>query len=72
MFTQRVVPGVHRGEDASVNWYLLQDGDRLTLVDAGVPASWKTPDAEQSRRGRCRVPRVAREHPLLKIDHAAP
>lgn len=42
MFIRDVVPGVHRGEDANVNWYLLQEGDRLTLVDAGVPASWKT------------------------------
>lgn len=42
MFTKDVVPGVHRGEDANVNWYLLQEGDRLTLVDAGVPASWST------------------------------
>lgn len=42
MFTRSVVPGVHRGEDANVNWYLLQEDDRLTLIDAGVPASWKT------------------------------
>ena len=42
MFTRDVVPGVHRGQDADVNWYLLQEGDRLTLVDAGVPASWRT------------------------------
>ena len=34
--------GVHRGQDATVNWFLLQDGGRLTLVDAGVPHSWRT------------------------------
>ncbi len=42
MFTRDVVPGVHRGEDAYTNWYLLQEGERLTLVDAGVPSSWAT------------------------------
>lgn len=42
MFTRDVVPGVHRGEDANTNWYLLQEGDRLTLVDAGVPTTWRT------------------------------
>lgn len=45
MFTRDVVPGVHRGEDANTNWYLLQEGERLTLVDAGVPASWRTLEA---------------------------
>jgi glyoxylase-like metal-dependent hydrolase (beta-lactamase superfamily II) len=40
MLQTRVADGVHRAEDADTNWYLVQDGDRLTLVDAGVPASW--------------------------------
>jgi len=35
-----VAPGVHRIEDAFTNWYLVEDGDRLTVVDAGVPSSW--------------------------------
>lgn len=35
-----VADGVHRIEDAYCNWYLLEDGDRLTIVDAGVPTSW--------------------------------
>ncbi len=42
MFTRDVVPGVHRAEDANTNWYLLQEGDRLTMIDAGVPTSWRT------------------------------
>jgi glyoxylase-like metal-dependent hydrolase (beta-lactamase superfamily II) len=33
-------PGVHRVADAYTNWYLLEDGGRLTVVDAGVPTSW--------------------------------
>jgi glyoxylase-like metal-dependent hydrolase (beta-lactamase superfamily II) len=35
-----VAEGVHRIEDAFTNWYLIEDGGRLTIVDAGVPASW--------------------------------
>jgi glyoxylase-like metal-dependent hydrolase (beta-lactamase superfamily II) len=36
-----VAPGVHRIEHAFTNFYLLEDGDRLTLVDAGVPTAWE-------------------------------
>ena len=34
--------GIHRVEDAYVNWYLVEDGQRLTVVDTGHPASWKS------------------------------
>ena len=37
---QQVGPGVHRYADGLVNWYVLEDGGRLTLVDAGWPRSW--------------------------------
>jgi glyoxylase-like metal-dependent hydrolase (beta-lactamase superfamily II) len=32
-----VVPHVHRLGSPVVNWYAVEDGDRLTVVDAGVP-----------------------------------
>src|SRR3712207_345714 len=35
-----VAEGVHRIEDAYTNWYLIEDGGRLTVVDTGVPTSW--------------------------------
>lgn len=35
-------PGIHRIEDASVNWYLVEDDSGLTVVDAGVPRSWRS------------------------------
>jgi glyoxylase-like metal-dependent hydrolase (beta-lactamase superfamily II) len=35
-----VAPGIHRVNDAYTNWYLVQDGDSVTLVDAGTPDSW--------------------------------
>src|SRR5437868_5726640 len=33
-------PDIHRVEDASVNWYLVEAESGLTIVDAGVPPSW--------------------------------
>src|SRR5688572_14068484 len=42
MYEADVAPGVHRVEDAYTNWYLIEDGDRLTVVDAGVPTSWSS------------------------------
>jgi glyoxylase-like metal-dependent hydrolase (beta-lactamase superfamily II) len=42
MLQRDVAPGIHRIEDAYTNWYLVeQDGD-LTVVDAGLPASWRS------------------------------
>jgi glyoxylase-like metal-dependent hydrolase (beta-lactamase superfamily II) len=40
MLHRNVAEGVHRIEDAYTNWYLVEDGDRLTVVDTGVPTSW--------------------------------
>jgi hypothetical protein len=40
-------PDVHRIEDASVNWYLVEAAAGLTIVDAGIPRSW---DSLQRKR----------------------
>src|SRR5215218_9637982 len=37
-----VAPGIHRVEDSYTNWYLVEDGERLTVVDCGVPTSWES------------------------------
>ena len=37
MLTRDVAPGIHRVEDAHTNWYLVEDGDRLTVVDVWGP-----------------------------------
>ena len=42
MLDRNVVEGVHRVGEYFVNWYLIEDGDRLTVVDAGLPASWRS------------------------------
>ena len=47
-----VAEGVHRIEDAFTNWYLLEDGDRLIVVDAGVPTSWDSLHAALRELGR--------------------
>lgn len=36
----KVGDGVRRYDDGIVNWYLIEDGERLTVVDAGFPPDW--------------------------------
>jgi len=36
----QVCEGVHRLESVYTNWYLLEQGGRLTLLDAGLPRDW--------------------------------
>ncbi len=43
-------PGVHRVEEAETNWYLVEDGGALTVVDTGFPRSWLP------SRARCAKP----------------
>lgn len=42
MLERNAAGAVHRVEDAQVNWYLLEDGDGLTIFDTGLPGSWRT------------------------------
>src|SRR3954468_3871024 len=52
MFHAHVAEGVHRVEDAYTNWYLIEEDDRLTVVDAGVPSSWASLQEALARLGR--------------------
>jgi glyoxylase-like metal-dependent hydrolase (beta-lactamase superfamily II) len=52
MLTTDVAPGIHRIEDAYTNWYLIDDGGRLTIVDTGVPTSWQSLHEALSELGR--------------------
>jgi glyoxylase-like metal-dependent hydrolase (beta-lactamase superfamily II) len=36
------IDGVHRVEEAHTNWYLVEDGGAVTVVDTGFPRSWGT------------------------------
>src|SRR5215217_1724627 len=42
MLDRDVVDGVHRISEYFVNWYLIEESGRLTVVDAGLPASWRS------------------------------
>ena len=42
MLQKDVAKGIHRIEDAYTNWYLVEDGGRLTVVDSGIPVSWSS------------------------------
>lgn len=47
-----VAEGVHRIEDAYTNWYLVEEGDALTVVDTGHPRSWQSLQEALQRIGR--------------------
>jgi glyoxylase-like metal-dependent hydrolase (beta-lactamase superfamily II) len=52
MLQRDLAPGIHRVEDAFTNWYLIEDAGRLTIVDAGLPRSWRSVHAALSELGR--------------------
>jgi glyoxylase-like metal-dependent hydrolase (beta-lactamase superfamily II) len=49
-----VANGVHRIGENYVNWYVLEEGGRLTVVDAGLPAHWNSLLSALSALGRSR------------------
>ena len=55
MLQENVVDGIHRIEDAYTNWYIVDDGGALTIVDAGVPASWNSLQDALTALGRRRT-----------------
>ncbi len=52
MLYRDVAPGIHRIEDSYVNWFIVEQGSRLTVVDAGVPSSWSSLLDALGRLGR--------------------
>jgi len=42
MLQQHVAEGIHRIGEAWTNWFLVEDGGRLAVVDTGFPRSWDT------------------------------
>src|SRR5918992_5080377 len=47
----QICPGVHRLASVYTNWYLLEAGGRLTLLDAGLPGDWREFCSALSRLG---------------------
>lgn len=52
MLERNAAPGIHRIEDAHTNWYLVEDGGRLSVVDTGLPRSWSALHAALREIGR--------------------
>src|SRR3954452_7319841 len=50
----QVADGVHRWGSDQINWYLVEDGGRVALVDAGVPGYWPQLDEALAAMGRSR------------------
>jgi glyoxylase-like metal-dependent hydrolase (beta-lactamase superfamily II) len=42
MLQRNVADGIHRVEDVYTNWYVVEAEGRLTIVDAGLPSSWRS------------------------------
>jgi glyoxylase-like metal-dependent hydrolase (beta-lactamase superfamily II) len=47
----QVSSGVHRLHTRYTNWYLLEDGGRLTVLDAGLPGDWREFSSALSQLG---------------------
>jgi glyoxylase-like metal-dependent hydrolase (beta-lactamase superfamily II) len=47
----QIAPGVHRLASRYENWYLLEAGGRLTVLDAGLPRQWNEFSSALSRLG---------------------
>jgi glyoxylase-like metal-dependent hydrolase (beta-lactamase superfamily II) len=44
--------GIHRIEDAHTNWYIVEEDSRLTVVDTGLPGSWRSLEHALGELGR--------------------
>lgn len=52
MLQLHAAPGVHRLQHADTNLYLVEQDDRVLVVDAGLPAVWGELTAALTRLGR--------------------
>jgi glyoxylase-like metal-dependent hydrolase (beta-lactamase superfamily II) len=52
VLTRDVAEGIHRVEHARTNWYLVEDGDAVTIVDCGFPRSWSGLHSALAELGR--------------------
>ena len=47
----QLAPGVYRLHTRYTNWYLLEEGGRLTVLDAGLPGDWRDFSSALERLG---------------------
>lgn len=64
-----VAKRVHRIEDAYTNWYLIEEDDKLTVVDCGTRSSWQSLHDALAKigRGRADIEAVVLTH--AHFDH---
>lgn len=67
MLERDVADGIHRVEDAYTNWYLVEDGADVLIVDCGLPASWKGLPGHLAEIGR-----VPGDVSAVVLTHAHP
>lgn len=48
----RIAPGLHRAGSDLVAVYLVEEGGRVTVIDAGLPGLWRDLLAELDSMGR--------------------
>ena len=64
-----VAPGIFRFGSRRVNWYVVEDGPALTLVDAGMPGHWDQLERAVDARGRSVADVAAVVLTHAHIDH---
>lgn len=64
---QQVADGIHRYADGLVNWYFVEDGDGVVMVDSGWPSSWP-----RITDGLVRLNRPARDVQAVLLTHGHP
>ena len=67
MLQRDVAEGIHRVEEAFTNWYLVEDGESVTVVDAGYPSGWHTLPKVLAALGR-----APSDVQALVVTHAHP
>ncbi len=52
MVHKHAAEGIHRVDEASTNWFLVEENGRMAVVDTGFPRSWATLHDALSQLGR--------------------
>lgn len=65
MLHRDVADGIHRIGEYFVNWYIVEEGGQLTVVDAGLPSSWRS-----LLEGLNAIGRAPRDVEALVLTHA--
>ena len=74
MLQTNVADGVHRVTDAYTNWYLIEDGGRLTAVDAGLGGCFfgVPPERHDALRAALDIPAGRTPVGVVSVGYPAP